>query len=201
MRILLIATTNAGKVRELRTMFDALPVTLVSLTDLEPIPAPDETGATFEANADAKALFYAHAAGLWTLADDSGLEVEALQGAPGIHSARYAGSGGDRANNEKLIRALTGIPENRRTARFRCAVSLAGDGVVLARATGCVDGRIIDEPRGTNGFGYDPHFFVPEFGLTAAEMTPDLKNRVSHRGRALASLLPPLARILRGDPQ
>jgi XTP/dITP diphosphohydrolase len=200
MRKLLIATTNAGKVRELRALLEALPVTLVGLSDLDPIPAPEETGATFMENAEAKALYYAHATGLWTLADDSGLEVDALDGAPGVHSARYAGpDADDRANNTKLIRALAGVGDERRAARFRCAVALAGDGAILARATGSIEGRIIDKSRGANGFGYDPHFHVEAFGLTSAEMAPELKNRVSHRGRALAALLPELARILRDE--
>lgn len=199
MRTILIATTNAGKVRELRAMLSAMPVTLLGLADIDPPVAPDETGSTFEANAEAKARYYASATGYWTLADDSGLEVDALGGAPGVHSARFAGpDSDDRANNARLLRELSGVSEERRQARYRCALVLAGDGAVLARATGSVEGRIIDEPRGANGFGYDPHFLVSGYDLTAAEMPPELKNQISHRGQALAAILPELARILRG---
>lgn len=239
-RTLLIATTNAGKVRELRAMLDELfgatrptddvqtvehrplpasgrdalesrpvrkaapktPLTLLSLTDIEPIPAPEETGSTFQENADAKALYYADATGFPTLADDSGLEVDALQGAPGVHSARFAGpDADDRANNAKLVRLLAGVPADRRTARFRCAMALADRGRIVARTSGSIEGRIIDEPRGENGFGYDPHFFVERLGMTAAEMPPEVKNRVSHRGQALAAMMPHLIRWLQIDAE
>lgn len=197
MKTLLIATTNEGKLGELRAMLAQVPVRLIGTGDCGSIPPPDETAPTFMGNAEAKAIYYAQATGHDTLADDSGLEVDALDGEPGVRSARYAGSeGDDRANNEKLIRALARVPAERRTARFRCAMALARNGSILARATGTIEGRIVDEPRGSNGFGYDPHFFVEGLGLTTAEMPPELKNRLSHRGRALAAMIPQIERIL-----
>jgi XTP/dITP diphosphohydrolase len=133
----------------------------------------------------------------WTLADDSGLEVDALGGDPGVYSARYAGPDcNDAANNARLVRELAGVPLEQRTARFRCVITLAGPGEVLATASGSVDGLIVDDARGTNGFGYDPHFFVPEYGMTTAQMPPEHKNRISHRGRALRAIRPTIEQLL-----
>jgi XTP/dITP diphosphohydrolase len=138
---------------------------------------------------------------LWTIADDSGLEVDVLGGAPGIRSARYAGEPSNtRANNALLVHNLAGVPVERRTARFRCAVVLADTHHLLASAEGTVEGRIIDEPRGTNGFGYDPHFQVEEVGMTAAEMPPEQKHALSHRGQALRRLREHLPALLAGLP-
>jgi len=188
-RKILVATTNPGKVREMRELLSELPVELVSLADFPEIKTPPENGATFAENARRKALYYADHTGLWALADDSGLEVDALEGEPGIHSARYAGPNADDArNNEKLIAALSGLPESERTARFRCAAALAKPGHVLLETEGYVAGRIIDEPRGSNGFGYDPHFLLPARGVTVAELPPEDKNRISHRGVAMARM-------------
>lgn len=188
-RKILVATTNPGKVRELRELLSDLPVQLVSLADFPKLKPPCEDGRTFAENARLKALYYADHTGLWALADDSGLEVDVLNGEPGIHSARYAGLDSDDArNNAKLIGALDGFPETERTARFRCAAALAKPGEVLLETEGFVAGRIIDEPRGTNGFGYDPHFFLPARGLTAAELPSSEKNRISHRGLAMARM-------------
>ena len=123
--------------------------------------------------------------------------LTALDGAPGVRSARYAGAhGDDEANNARLIAALAGVPADRRTARFCCAVALADGDRILARGAGVIEGRIIDQPRGDNGFGYDPHFLVPEFGVTTAEMPPEQKNRISHRGRALQAVAPRLKGLL-----
>lgn len=197
-RALLIATTNAGKVRELAHILADLPVTLVGLADWpEPLPEAVEDADTFEGNAILKAQHYARLTSLWALADDSGLEVDALGGAPGVHSARYAGEPkSDDANNRKLIAALADVPADRRTARFRCAAVLCDGERVLASAHGAVDGRIVDEPAGDNGFGYDPHFFVPEHNMTAAQMPADLKNRISHRGQAVRALAADLRTLL-----
>jgi XTP/dITP diphosphohydrolase len=194
---LVIATTNPGKLREVRAVLAGVGVKLLSLSDFPAIDPPDEHGATFEEIAEGKALYYARKTGHWTLADDSGLEVDALNGAPGVHSARYAGpDGDDAANNAKLIRALAGIPPERRSARFRCAVALSDGKQTLATASGVIEGQVIDEPRGTNGFGYDPHFFVPEFAMTTAQMPPEQKNRISHRGRALAAISPRISKLV-----
>lgn len=167
------------------------------------VPEPEEDEPTFFGNARLKARYYSKQSGLWTLADDSGLEVDALSGAPGVHSARYAGlpsAAGraviDAANNRKLILALAGVPAERRSARFRCALALADGERILAEAAGAIEGVIVDEPRGANGFGYDPHFFVPELGRTTAELSPTEKNAVSHRGRALAAMSATLAGLV-----
>jgi XTP/dITP diphosphohydrolase len=187
---LLIATTNAGKLREVRAMLAGHRISVVSLEEFPGLPEAAEDGDTFEENARKKSLHYARLTGGWTLADDSGLEVDALHGRPGVRSARYAGRNApDAANNARLIAALVGISQAERTARFRCVIALADPESVVATATGTIDGLIIDDRRGSNGFGYDPHFLVPEYGMTTAEMPPELKNRVSHRGRALRAIL------------
>jgi len=206
---LLIATSNLGKLREVQAVLHDLPVELVTLREFPGVPEPVEDGHTFEENARRKALHYARHTGCWTLADDSGLEVDALHGAPGVYSARYAGpSATDAENNAKLIKALAGVPAAGRTARFRCAIALAppeapragsraAGPVVVATACGDLEGVIIDEPRGSNGFGYDPHFLIPARGLTSAELPPDEKNAISHRGQALQAILPAIETILR----
>lgn len=200
---LLVATTNRGKLREVRAALGCLPVKIMTLDDFPRWPEPVEDAETFEGNARLKALHYARLSGGWALADDSGLEVDALGlpqsgvAAPGVRSARYAGPvRDDAANNSKLIEQLAGVPTERRTARFRCAIALADSEGVLATASGVLEGRIVDKPRGNNGFGYDPHFYVPEHDLTTAEMTPDQKNRISHRGQALRAIRPEIERLL-----
>ena len=195
---LLIATTNRGKLREVRAMLKALPVEVVTLEEYPNLPAPLEDQDTFAANARLKALHYARLSDCLSLADDSGLEVDALGGAPGIHSARYAGTPSDSAaNNQKLVAALSGVEPARRTARFRCAMALARGDEILAVAEGRMEGIIVDEPKGVHGFGYDPHFFVPDLGLTAAEMRPEEKNQISHRACALKAIRPAIERALR----
>jgi XTP/dITP diphosphohydrolase len=189
---LLVATTNPGKLAEIAAFLGPLKIDILSLNDLHRPPAVAEDGATFEANALKKARTLAAFSGLATLADDSGLEVDALGGAPGVRSARYSGEGADDAgNNEKLLRELAGVPEERRTARFVCALALcappsARGGERLFRAE-CA-GRIALEPRGKLGFGYDPLFFYPPLGRTFGELDRDAKSRVSHRGLALKQL-------------
>jgi len=193
---LLIATSNRGKLREVQALLADLPVRLASLAEFPEIAEPIEDGATFDENARKKALHYATLTGCLTMADDSGLEVDALAGAPGVYSARYAGKrGDDAANNAKLIAALSGVPLEQRSARFRCVIALAKKDKVVAVASGAIEGLIVDDPRGRNGFGYDPHFFVPRLGMTAAEMPPEQKNRISHRGLALAAIRPEIERI------
>ncbi|HMQ17175.1 MAG TPA: RdgB/HAM1 family non-canonical purine NTP pyrophosphatase [Phycisphaerae bacterium] len=196
----LIATTNRGKVAEIHALASqrggaGAPGGLarVRWRRLDEFPAvadSPEHGRTLEQNARQKALHYAAATGLMILADDSGLEVDALDGRPGVDSAYFAGvPRDDAANNRKLVAALRRVPPERRTARFRCALALALGDDVLLECTGHVAGRIVDTPRGENGFGYDPHFLLPELERTMAELSPDEKNRLSHRGRALRIML------------
>lgn len=194
---LLVATTNPGKLREVRALLAGQAITVRSLEDFPGTGEAPEHGLTFEENARSKAAFYAMHTGVCTLADDSGLEVDALGGEPGVRSARFAGpDADDDANNAKLIRSLEGISQARRTARFRCAMALATPNAVVAVSEGRIEGVVLERPRGSNGFGYDPFFLVPDYGMTAAEMPPDLKNRVSHRGQALQAILPAVIRIL-----
>lgn len=191
MNDILVATSNPHKLDEIRAVLHPLGFRVLGLDDLNlSIPEPVEDGTTFEANAAIKAVAYAKATGQVCLADDSGLEVDALDGAPGVHSARYAGVGSDRAsrdtaNNRKLLDALADVPDEKRHARFVCAMCLATPGgEVLAECRGTFDGVIAREPRGENGFGYDPLLFLPELNCTSAELSPDEKNRRSHRGVA-----------------
>jgi len=187
---LVIATANPGKLREFRALLTGLPFDPISQASLGVNPIP-ETGTSFSANALLKARHAAAATGLAAIADDSGLEVDALGGAPGIYSARYAGEAADEAaNNAKLIAALAGVPGPLRRARYRCAlvfVKRPADDSPLT-AEGMWEGFILEAPRGTRGFGYDPYFWLPELGASAAELDPAEKNRRSHRGTALRSL-------------
>jgi XTP/dITP diphosphohydrolase len=198
---LIVATSNPGKLREFRALLADLPFDLYSLGELG-IAAPEETGASFLENALLKARYAAAAApaagiaaastlGVAAIADDSGLEVDGLGGAPGIFSARYAGVGaGDAANNAKLLEALAGMCGEQRRARYRCALvflSAPSDAAPLI-AEGVWEGTIIDLPRGSAGFGYDPYFWLPELGVTAAQLTLADKNRLSHRGLAMRAL-------------
>ncbi|MCK4342626.1 MAG: RdgB/HAM1 family non-canonical purine NTP pyrophosphatase [Phycisphaerae bacterium] len=194
----LLATRNAGKLREMREIAVHTPLVCHGLEEYPDVPEAEETGTTFAENARLKALYYADATGLPTLADDSGLEVDALDGAPGVHSARYGGVPHDyAANNRKLVRALANVPPQRRTARFHCAMAFVKDGQVVLESEGAVEGMIIDQPRGQNGFGYDPHFLLPELGLTAAELPPEQKNALSHRGQALRAMLGKMEALFR----
>jgi XTP/dITP diphosphohydrolase len=194
---LLIATHNPGKVGEIRRLLAAAAIAVRGLDDFPHVAEVPETGRTFAENARLKALEYARLTGLPALADDSGLEVDALGGEPGVHSARFAGlARDDAANNRKLVEALAAVPPSRRTARFRCHMALAHNGCILAETEGAVEGLILDTPRGTGGFGYDPHFLLPLLGRTAAELTPDEKNALSHRGQALRAMLAQLPPLL-----
>ncbi|MBC7257111.1 MAG: RdgB/HAM1 family non-canonical purine NTP pyrophosphatase, partial [Chloroflexi bacterium] len=170
---------------------------LVGLGDVGVSRAVEETGHTFEENALLKARFYAAETGLLTLADDSGLEVEALGGAPGVHTARYGGEGlSDRERYERLLRALEGVPREGRRARFRCVIALAWPDGRAETAEGICEGYIAEAPRGENGFGYDPIFYLPEFGATMAELPAEVKNRISHRARASQGIRRVLERLL-----
>ena len=196
---LLFASSNSHKLDEVRAILAPLGIEVIGLDSLADLPPePVEDGATFAANAAIKAIAYARATGLRCLADDSGLEVDALGGAPGVYSARYAQdhfSPGafdalprqerDEANNRKLLAALRSVPPEKRTARFVCAMCLADpDRRVLRETRGTFGGVVTDEPRGTNGFGYDPLLWLPEEGRTSAELSPEEKNARSHRGAA-----------------
>ncbi|WP_425060399.1 dITP/XTP pyrophosphatase [Sporomusa carbonis] len=191
---IVVASKNAGKVAEIKAALTGLPYTVVSLADLGSFPEAPENGVTFAENACSKAGFYARLTGRLCLADDSGLEVDYLKGAPGVYSARYAGEhASDADNNQKLLDNLIGVPPEKRTGRFRCVLALADAGKTLLTAEGAVEGIILSEPRGDKGFGYDPLFFLPEFDRTLAEMSPEEKNVISHRGRALKALVKQLA--------
>jgi len=184
---LLIGTRNKKKLKELEAILTGLPVELLTIDDLPDLPEVEEGGATFEENATLKAVELSKASGLPVVADDSGLEVDALGGAPGVYSARYADPNAtDEANNGKLLDALKDIPDEKRSARFRCVIAFAVDGECLFTVSGEVSGRIARKPAGENGFGYDPLFYLPAFGCTTAQLPPRVKNRISHRGQALA---------------
>ncbi len=199
-RRLVIATANSGKLREFRSLLAGLPFELTSTGELG-LSSPQETGATFLANALLKARHAANLSGSAAVADDSGLEVDALAGAPGIYSARYAGLGADdAANNAKLMSALAGVAQEQRRARYRCAlafVEYAEDRAPMV-AEADWEGFILDAPRGGGGFGYDPYFWLPELDQTAAELPAAEKNRLSHRGKAMRALREQLGASLKG---
>lgn len=187
MRKLLIATHNQGKVREYRELLADLPVEVTFLDELGITTEVDETGESFAENAVLKALGYAEMTGLWTWADDSGLEVDALNGEPGIYSARYGGLPSDQARYTYLLERLTDVPADQRAARFRCVVALALPDGDAFTASGVIEGAIVSAPRGHNGFGYDPIFQIEWSDLTMAELSPELKNSISHRAKAARS--------------
>jgi XTP/dITP diphosphohydrolase len=183
---LLIATTNPNKVREVRPLLEPLGVRLVTLADLPPIAEPDESGTTFWENARHKALAYAAASGLAVVAEDSGLEIAALDGAPGVQSARFLGAGVDYPTRfAEIFRRLAAAPSRGRAARFVTALALARGHEILFETDAAIDGEIADAPRGDHGFGYDPIFFYPSFGRTTGELPLDEKSAVSHRARAI----------------
>lgn len=205
-RRILVASGNPGKMAELRAMLDARHrrVEWVGLSDFPEIGEVKEDGATFAENARKKACGYAKATGLWTIADDSGLVVDALGGEPGVRSARYSGEklpGEERTlldhrNMRKVLELLEGVPVEKRTARFVCCLCLASPEEVLLETTGKVEGIITDREIGSNGFGYDPIVYVPDMGKTAAQMTAEEKNGISHRGNAIRKLKPLLDELL-----
>jgi XTP/dITP diphosphohydrolase len=184
---LLIATTNAGKVREIRQILAGAPVELRWLSEFPDIPDPEETGATFAENARLKALYYAERTGLPAVADDSGIEIDMLDGGPGVHSARWQGTDYN-VKFAAIYRELARQGLATSDARFLARVAVARDGQIVFEGAGVVDGEIAPEPRGTHGFGYDPIFFYPPYGCTLAEVDGDKKAAVSHRGRAFRQL-------------
>jgi XTP/dITP diphosphohydrolase len=195
-RPLVIATRNNGKIEEFKSFFSGFPIRMKSLNDFGPIPEPLEDGKTFEDNAYKKAHFTARALGFPALADDSGLVVEALRGQPGVFSSRYAGEGaGDEANIRKLLKAMEAVSERR--AAFECVIAIAVPRGPALIYEGRCEGEITRDPSGKNGFGYDPVFFYPSLGKTFAEMSREEKNRVSHRGKAMARLLAEFDRVLK----
>ena len=184
---LLVATTNAHKLSEIRSILTGLDVDLVSLSDFPPVIVPDETGDTFVANAREKALHYAAATGQLTLAEDSGLEIDGLNGEPGVHSARF--NGDSYPEKFKVIYARLANTERLRCrARFVCALVVVGGSNILFETRGTVEGRVADQPSGAAGFGYDPIFHYPPYGKTLAEVSREEKAAVSHRGKAVRAL-------------
>lgn len=186
-RRILVATTNPGKMREIAGILEGMPVEIVSLAEFPGIREPEETGTTFAENARLKALYYHQATGLPSVADDSGLEIEALDGAPGVHSARWEGTDYS-AKFQRIYALLAERDAMRSPARFVCRVALADNGRIVFEAEGIIEGHIADEPRGDQGFGYDPIFYYPPLGRTTAELPGDLKATVSHRGKAFDQL-------------
>jgi XTP/dITP diphosphohydrolase len=184
-----IATLNAGKASEIKRLLEGAGVELVALGDLPCVEMPIETGDTFEENALIKARRVAGACSMPAIADDSGIEVDALGGRPGVYSARYSGRDAtDRDNCLKLLSELEGVPTEKRGARFRCVAAFVEPGGAEATFSGSLEGFITERPSGTGGFGYDPVFLVPGVGRTVAEMTPEEKNRISHRAEAFGRL-------------
>ena len=193
---IVIATTNGDKFRELKSLFAGLPIRWRSLNEFPQAPSVKETGRTFAANAIKKARLVARATGCVALADDSGLEVEALGGAPGIRSARFANRpGDDEANNRKLLRRLKGIPLPQRRARYHCALALGNPSRLLRVVNGQWRGRIALQAAGRNGFGYDPLFFLPRFGRTVGQLPRRVKQQSSHRAAAARKLRPFLSGV------
>ena len=205
MKKILIATTNPGKIAELSAMLDA-DVKWVNLSDFKGISEIKEDGQSFAENARKKALGYAKETGLWTIADDSGLVIDALGGQPGVKSARFSGAKDkertliDHKNIAKVLKLLEGVPKEKRTAKFVCCLCMAGADKVLIETQGSLEGLIIDRETGTNGFGYDPIFFVPKLNKTVAQMDANEKNAISHRGNAIRKLRPLLNELLQSAP-
>lgn len=196
----LIGTRNPKKRQEIVEILKDLPIELLDMGHLLPLPEVVEDGSSFEENAIKKATTLARLTGLWVVAEDSGLEVDALGKAPGVHSARYAGNKATyEENNRKLLKALEGVPVEGRTARFRCTVALARPEGLLFVVEGECRGLIAQEPRGGHGFGYDPVFYLPEYKKTFAELGPEVKNRISHRFRALTQFRKRLLDFIQGQ--
>ena len=206
MKKILIATTNRGKAAELVAMLGDFggDIEWLSLNDFGDLAEVEEDGETFAENARKKALGYAQATGVWTIADDSGLVIDALGGDPGVMSARFSGEPAkgdkrellDHRNMTKVLELMEGIEEQKRTARFVCSLCVASGDEVLAETNGTVEGLITTKEAGINGFGYDPIFFVPKLGKTAAQLSAEEKNKISHRGNALMKLKPILNELL-----
>lgn len=203
---ILVATTNIGKIAELKAMLD-LDAQWLDLSYYPEIEEIEENGQTFIENACKKAIGYARATGQWTIADDSGLEIDALGGEPGVKSARYSGEKTinddgtliDHRNIAKVLEVLEGVPQAKRTARFFCSLALASPEQILIETEGTLEGLITNKEIGKNGFGYDPIFFVPHLKKTVAQLTPEEKNAISHRGNAIRKLKPLLTELLKND--
>ncbi|MHC4115583.1 MAG: XTP/dITP diphosphatase [Planctomycetota bacterium] len=200
-RKILVATTNPGKIAELKAMLEA-EAEWLGLSDFEQIDEIEEDGDTFAENARKKAVGYAKATGHWTIADDSGLVVDALGGAPGVKSARFNGAKDkdrkllDKKNLVKVLELLKGVPSEKRTAKFICHLCLASPEEILIETQGALEGMIAEEVRGENGFGYDPIFFLPRLNKTIAQLSAAEKNAISHRGNAIGKLKPLLRELL-----
>jgi len=201
---ILIATTNPGKIAEIRAMLEDN-VNWLGLSDFPALAEIKEDGQTFAENARKKAAGYAKAAGLWTIADDSGLVVDALDGEPGVKSARFSGAKDknrtllDHKNMAKVLKLLEGVPKEKRAARFVCYLCLASPDKILAETEGKLEGLITEREIGENGFGYDPIFFVSGLNKTVAQLTADEKNAISHRGNAIRKLKPLLEQLLKSS--
>lgn len=199
---ILVATTNPGKIAELSAMLD-FDIEWLSLADFPDVKDVEEDGLTFAENTQKKALGYAKATGLWTIADDSGLVVDALGGAPGVKSSRFSGAKDkertllDHKNMAKVLELLKNMPGEKRTAKFVCHLCLASPERILAETEGTLEGLIAEEEAGENGFGYDPIFFVPELDKTVAQLSSEQKNAISHRGKAVRKLKPLLEKLLK----
>ena len=195
---LLVATHNPGKVTEFAEILQDLAIEWLSLDDVGVVQDVEETGSTFRENSVLKARAYAAETGLLTLADDSGLEVDALNGAPGVYTARYGGAGLTAVQRyQKLLTEIKDVPEHQRTARFRCVIVLAGpDGTLLGESEGVCEGRIAAAPAGDKGFGYDPVFYLPQFNQTMAQLPAATKHQISHRGQAVRAIVPRLRELL-----
>jgi XTP/dITP diphosphohydrolase len=200
MNEVIIATKNRGKAREFEDIFRSRGYVIRTLLDYPEIADIEETGNSFEENAILKAEAVSKQLNIRVISDDSGLMIDALEGRPGIFSARYAGEQkDDEANIDKVLKELSGIPSNKRTARFYCALALAAPGQKTLTVSGTCEGRILEERRGTNGFGYDPIFFVPDKGLSMAELSGDEKNQISHRANAIKKMDMMLDSFLESD--
>ena len=199
---IVVASRNLKKTGELRELLKPLDVTVISVVDCPGVPEVEEDGSTFAENAAKKACQTARHVGHWTIGEDSGLEVAALRGAPGVYSARYSGPGAtDASNNARLIRDLDGLPAERRGARYVCHIAVADpEGRLRCSLERYCRGRITTEPRGENGFGYDPYFLIPEYHRTFGELSPLVKCQLSHRARAMQALRPALQGLLAASP-
>ncbi|KGR76854.1 XTP/dITP diphosphatase [Ureibacillus sinduriensis] len=197
MKQVVIATKNKGKAKDFEALFSPLGYEVVTMFEVAPDMEIEETGKTFEENAILKAETLSRELGQVVIADDSGLAVDALGGEPGVYSARYAGDHDDEANIIKVLEKLNGVPESERTARFCCALAIAGPEMETHTVFGTCEGEILHEKRGTNGFGYDPIFFVPQLDRAMAELTPDEKGTISHRGNAIRKLAEVLPKLMK----
>lgn len=198
---LLVATHNQGKVAEFADMLADLAIEWLSLDDVGVVEDVEETGSTFRENSLLKARAYAAKTGLLTLADDSGLEVDALEGAPGVYTARYGGAGLTAVQRyQKLLEAINHVPTPQRTARFRCVIAVVEpDGTILGESEGVCEGQIAQAAAGAGGFGYDPVFYLPQFGQTMAQLSSAEKHKISHRGRAVQAIVPRLRALLQDE--